>query len=81
MILNVSDIARFSHVGKIPDDHGFYCCRPSQILPICKENHGSLQKTGMLRENRKAPYFPDLSPIIPDDQGCLHVSISQQNLG
>ena len=55
--------AWFSYIGKIPDDPAFCCSRPSQILPIRRENRRSSQKFGTRRENRNSPDHPWWSGI------------------
>ena len=48
-----------------------------------KNDRRPSHKSGKRQENRKASYFPDLLPTIPDNWGCprFRVFISWQNLG
>ena len=43
----------------------FAVSRPSKILPICRGNRRSSQKSGTHRENRNAPDFPKFVPDHP----------------
>ena len=72
----------FRQMGKIGDGREQQIPRSSGIFPISRENRRSSQKSGTRREKRNALDFPDLSPTIPDDRGCVRfrVFIGLQNL-
>ena len=55
----------------------------TNLNKFVQNDHWSLQKSGMCRENINVPDSPDVSPIIPDKWGYLRfrVFFSWQNLG